>query len=107
MNKPTALAIVTAQLALASSVIMATGGYEGTAYAAENCYTAEWLPMPCPNEVRLSDIPDIDSLPICTVEDCSDQPGQVGLWLDRDTGNWWLSRGETEFYVIMDDTAVR
>jgi len=41
--------------------------------------------------------------PVCAQEDCSDQPGQVGLWLDTDTGNWWLSRGETSVLVI-DDT---
>ena len=31
--------------------------------------------------------------PICVEEDCSDQPNQVGLWLDTDTGNWWLCLG--------------
>ena len=37
--------------------------------------------------------------PVCAVEDCSDQPGQVGVWLDRDTGNWWLSLGERSYLV--------
>lgn len=32
--------------------------------------------------------------PVCDVEDCSDQPGQIGVWFDR-TGAAWLSTGET------------
>jgi hypothetical protein len=43
--------------------------------------------------------------PVCVMEDCSDQPGQVGLWLDQDTGNWYLSVGETS-YLVVDDTAI-
>ena len=31
--------------------------------------------------------------PVCAVEDCSDQPGQVGVWFDR-SGAAWLSLGE-------------
>lgn len=42
--------------------------------------------------------------PVCHVEDCSDQPGQVGMWLNTDTGDWYLSQGETSVRVI-DDTA--
>ena len=56
--------------------------------------------------VLLSDIEDITSLPICQLEDCSDQPGQVGLWEDTDTGDWYLSRSASEYYVILDDFAV-
>ncbi|AEM05903.1 hypothetical protein TIROTHETA9_84 [Mycobacterium phage TiroTheta9] len=52
--------------------------------------------------VDLSDI-DIDMLPECVEEDCSDQPGQVGMWLDEDTGNWYLSLGESSVLVV-DDT---
>lgn len=43
--------------------------------------------------------------PVCAEEDCSDQPGQVGLWLDEDTGNWWLSKGETS-HLVADDAAL-
>ena len=32
--------------------------------------------------------------PVCEQEDCSDQPGQVGVWFDPDTGEAWLSLGE-------------
>jgi hypothetical protein len=35
-----------------------------------------------------------------------DQPAQVGMWLDRDTGNWWLSLGESSLLVI-DDSVTR
>jgi hypothetical protein len=51
--------------------------------------------------IDLTDLPEytatVDGVdyPICAVEDCSDQPGQVGLWLDKDTGNWYLELGET------------
>ena len=31
--------------------------------------------------------------PLCAVEDCSDQPGQVGIWTNAD-GVQWLSLGE-------------
>lgn len=37
--------------------------------------------------------------PVCQQEDCSDQPGQVGLWQDQDTGTWWLSLGEVSYIV--------
>jgi hypothetical protein len=60
-------------------------------------------PMDYPNELHLSDIQGVDSLPICHVEDCSDQPNQIGLWLDNDTGNWYYSGGERS-YLIVDDT---
>jgi hypothetical protein len=32
--------------------------------------------------------------PVCAQEDCSDVPGQLGVWFDPDTGNAWLSLGE-------------
>ena len=56
------------------------------------------------NTIDIADIPNIDALPTCAEEDCSDQPGQIGLWLDRDTGNWWLSVGESSALII-DHTA--
>ncbi|QFG04563.1 hypothetical protein SEA_JEEVES_88 [Mycobacterium phage Jeeves] len=37
--------------------------------------------------------------PVCSVEDCSDQPGQIGIWIDQDTGNQWLSQGETSYRI--------
>jgi hypothetical protein len=32
--------------------------------------------------------------PVCVVEDCSDQPGQIGVWIDPTDGGRWLSVGE-------------
>ncbi|QPX62176.1 hypothetical protein PBI_INDLOVU_61 [Mycobacterium phage Indlovu] len=60
--------------------------------------------QPGPATINLSEFGNIDAIPTCVEEDCSDQPGQIGLWLDRDTGNWWFSTGETSALVI-DDTA--
>lgn len=31
---------------------------------------------------------------VCFEEDCSDQPGQIGVWRDPDTGTAYLSLGE-------------
>jgi len=57
--------------------------------------------------VYLSDIDGLlDSLPVCVEEDCSDQVGQTGMWLDRDTGDWYLELGESSTFVVDDDTAV-
>lgn len=57
-----------------------------------------------PAEIPLTELTvDGHDYPVCAVEDCSDQPGQVGLWLDSDTGDWWLSTGETSVLVV-DDT---
>lgn len=32
--------------------------------------------------------------PVCALEDCSDQPGQIGAWQSPVTGQWWLSLGD-------------
>jgi hypothetical protein len=44
-----------------------------------------------------ADVMTVDGIdyPVCTEEDCSDQPNQVGVWQDPDTSAWWLSLGET------------
>ncbi|QGJ90982.1 hypothetical protein SEA_BIANCATRI92_84 [Mycobacterium phage BiancaTri92] len=57
--------------------------------------------------VNLTELRTVDGrdYPVCVEEDCSDQPGQIGLWEDKDTGNWWLSLGETS-YLVVDDTAI-
>lgn len=56
-----------------------------------------------PPTINITDIPNIDSLPVCQVEDCSDQPGQVGVWYSKSTGNWYLERGEST-WLIVDNT---
>ncbi|AGR46499.1 hypothetical protein ODIN_85 [Mycobacterium phage Odin] len=42
---------------------------------------------------------DAVDYPVCDLEDCSDQPGQVGVWIDPDTGDHWLSVGEISYRV--------
>lgn len=42
--------------------------------------------------------------PVCALEDCSDQPGQIGVW-QNEAGDWWLSLGERSYLVIDDTTA--
>lgn len=37
--------------------------------------------------------------PICELEDCSDQPGQVGVWISPDDGERWLSVGEYSLHI--------
>lgn len=59
---------------------------------------------PGPATINLSEFGNIDAIPTCVEEDCSDQPGQIGLWLDRDTGNWWFSTGEGQSSLVIDDT---
>ena len=34
--------------------------------------------------------------PLCYVEDCSDQPNQIGVWRDPDTGD--------QFFIVGDST---
>lgn len=47
----------------------------------------------------------VDAVPVCSEEDCSDQPGQVGMWLDQGTGNWYLELGASVTLLVVDDTA--
>lgn len=37
--------------------------------------------------------------PICTLEDCSDQPGQIGVWISPIDGQRWLSVGEYSLLI--------
>ncbi|AMW64343.1 hypothetical protein SEA_CHIPMUNK_87 [Mycobacterium phage ChipMunk] len=64
-------------------------------------------PKASADEVNLSELRTVDGVdyPVCFEEDCSDQPGQIGLWEDKDTGNWWLSLGERS-YLVIDDTTI-
>jgi|JI102314A2RNA_FD_contig_111_259601_length_5021_multi_3_in_0_out_0_14 hypothetical protein len=36
--------------------------------------------------------------PICEQEDCSDQPGQIGVWINSE-GERWLSVGEYSLHI--------
>ncbi|AMS01075.1 hypothetical protein SEA_ARCHERNM_81 [Mycobacterium phage ArcherNM] len=42
---------------------------------------------------------DANTFPVCAEEDCSDQPNQIGVWIDHDTGNQWLSIGERSYRI--------
>jgi hypothetical protein len=46
---------------------------------------------------------DADSFPECSVEDCSDQADGSGMWLDEDTGDWYLILPNAT-YLVVDDT---
>lgn len=59
-----------------------TGGIHGTAYAEQ------------PSQTVTVDGRDY---PVCEQEDCSDQPGQVGVWFND--GRAWLSLGEYSIEV--------
>ncbi|KRD08597.1 hypothetical protein ASE48_08515 [Mycobacterium sp. Root265] len=37
--------------------------------------------------------------PVCSEEDCSDQVGQVGVWISPRTGEHWLSLGEHSIHI--------
>ena len=56
--------------------------------------------------VNLTDVPWIDSLPVCHVEDCSDQPGQVGVWTNRE-GNTYIELGEGITVLVIDNTVTK
>ena len=94
--KRIAIALIGAEVGFAAvlGTMGATGHMTGVAYAEPNSGT-----------ILLSEIHNPDMFPVCAEEDCSDQPNQVGMWLDRDTGNWWLSLGESSLLVV-DDSAV-
>lgn len=38
--------------------------------------------------------------PVCAEEDCSDQPGQIGVWYSGHLGRWLLELGEGQTYVV-------
>ena len=39
--------------------------------------------------------------PVCVVEDCSDQAGQIGVWFNSE-GRAWLSLGEKSISVVQN-----
>jgi hypothetical protein len=54
--------------------------------------------------INLTEIDDIDVLPVCHVEDCSDVPDQHGLWYSQYRGDWLLIDND-DTWLIVDDTA--
>jgi hypothetical protein len=101
----TAMVLIGAEIGLAAlfGVVGATGRFStATAYADEGASPTFSEPV---STVILSELNGrFDSLPVCALEDCSDQPLQVGWWLDSDTGNWFVSLGDYSVLVV-DDTA--
>lgn len=51
-----------------------------------------------PAETVYTTVDGVD-YPICSVEDCSDQPGQIGVWISPDDGERWLSVGEYSLHI--------
>lgn len=58
---------------------------------------AEAAPLsgPAPNTISYD---GVTYYPICELEDCSDQPDQVGVWINSE-GQHWLSLGEFSLLV--------
>ncbi|MCV7016740.1 hypothetical protein H7I96_03210 [Mycolicibacterium aichiense] len=56
--------------------------------------------------VNLTELRTVDGYdyPVCSEEDCSDQPGQVGIWCSKRSGNCYLELGEEATFLINDDT---
>jgi hypothetical protein len=88
----------------ALSAFAIAGALMGAAYGG--VALAHATPSPELPTINLTDIPDIDTLPVCHAEDCSDVVGQTGVWFSRSTGAWLLERGEDYTRVIVDDTVV-
>lgn len=55
--------------------------------------------------VNLTDLPDIDSMPVCREEDGSDVPAALLPCVWTNDGNAWLTY-EDRSYLIVDDTVV-
>lgn len=75
--------VIGAEIVFAGTFGIGVMTAHGTAYAQ-------------PSEVTTVDGVDY---PVCHEEDCSDQPGQIGVWFDR-SGQGWLSLGERSFRVV-------
>lgn len=105
----TAVVLIGSEIGLAA-LFGITGmmhGFHGVAYAQGDtaaCYSADLAPMACPPTINLTDIHNVDMFGRCAEEDCSDQPDQVGVWTDRDSGNQYLELGEGQSFLIIDNT---
>lgn len=56
---------------------------------------------PAPPQPGETVLVDGAAYPVCAVEDCSDVPAQLGVWINSD-GQWWWSRGE--FSLLIEPT---
>lgn len=50
-----------------------------------------------PHIVQVTTVDGVD-YPLCAEEDCSDQPGQLGVWINSE-GERWLSVGEYSLFI--------
>lgn len=66
--------------------------------AAGAAVAAMALAEPPEASARPSQVVDV-TVPVCEVEDCSDQPYQLGVWFDPDTNTPWLSLGERSIRI--------
>lgn len=90
---------------LGVAAVMCGAAALGTAAARADSVDAHWTPDGR-TAVYLSDVAGVlDVLPVCAVEDCSDQPGQIGVWTDPDTGDAYIEFGESVTLLVDDDTA--
>ena len=94
----TAAAALTVGGLIAAPIVDAHPGHPGVDNGTE-CYDADWALITCPPAPDALTVDGTD-YPLCAEEDCSDQPGQVGVWIDPDTGNHWLSIGERSYQVL-------
>lgn len=89
----TTLAVITAKTVLGSTLalgLLLTP--HATAHADET--------------VNLSELPTIDSMPVCGQEDGSDIDTALlpCVWTDTDTGNDWLTYADRSFLIVDDTT---
>ncbi|QGJ88842.1 hypothetical protein SEA_YECEY3_91 [Mycobacterium phage Yecey3] len=68
--------------------------------AAGAALAAMALAEPPEASARPSQTVTVDGIdyPVCDLEDCSDQPGQIGVWINSE-GQHWLSVGETSYLI--------
>ena len=79
----------TLKLSLAAAAVAA-----GTITTATDAHALDNVPT-----VTMTVTVDGVDYPVCAEEDCSDRPGQIGVWFDPDTGDAWLSLGETSIPI--------
>lgn len=101
VNLKRVAALIATEVVFAGSFVAAGVVHlHGTAVADElNVQWCEGFTLPC---VYRSDAPWIVTLPACAAEDCSDQPGQVGVWTSRE-GIAYIEFGEGVTIQVVDD----
>ncbi|QGH80649.1 hypothetical protein SEA_RAHALELUJAH_89 [Mycobacterium phage Rahalelujah] len=72
-----------------------------TTIAAGAALGAMALADPYEASAKPSELVTVDaySFPVCDLEDCSDQPNQIGVWRDSDTGRDFLILGERTYTI--------